>query len=118
MLPGTGTSKHVSNALTTGSSTRMEFVSQSLINALLSIILELVNLAIKVTILRTENAAKHQLSKSPMSDVLPGTGTSKSVFSAQTTGFSTITTFVSPFLISAPPSIIPELADHATEATT
>jgi hypothetical protein len=52
-----------------------------------------------------------------MSDVLHGTGTSKSAFSAQTTGSSTITTFASPFLISAPLSITLEPANLVIKDT-
>mgnify|MGYP000855262354 CR=1 FL=1 len=54
---GTGTNKSVSNALTIGSSTRTTFASQSLINALLSIALELANHATKDIILTKENVS-------------------------------------------------------------
>ena len=116
--PGTGTSKHVFNAPTTGSSTKTDFVSLSLTNALLSITPELVFHAIKVIILRTENAVKHPLSKFLMSDVQPGTGINKFAFNAPTIGSSTLTTFASLFLINAPPSTTLVLADHAIEVTT
>lgn len=47
-----------------------------------------------------------------------GTGTSKSALNALTTGSSINSEFASPSLINAPLSTTPELANHATRATT
>jgi len=114
---GTGTNKFASNVLTIGSSTRITFASQSQINALLLIRVEHVNHATMATTLRMENAVLHQSSKFLMSDVQPGTGTSRSAFNAQITGYSTITISVSLFPINALLSIRLEPVNLATKDT-
>ena len=115
--PGTGTSKSASNALTTGSSTKIMSVSPFLINAPPLITLELVFHAIKDITSTTESAALHQSSKSLMSDVLHGTGINKFVFNAQTTGSSTRMESASLSQINALPLITLVPANHATRAT-
>ena len=114
---GTGINKSVSNALTTGSSTRTTFVYLFPINAPLMINPALAFLAIKAITSTKENANLPPFNRSVMSAVLPGTGTNKFAFNAQTTGFSTKTTFVSQSQTNALLSITLEPANHAIKVT-
>ena len=117
-LLGTGTSKSVSNAQTTGFSTATKSVCLFRTNAQPSITLEHVLAASKATTSKTENAHKPQLCKFQTSDALLGTGTNKPAFSAQTTGFSMNMESVFQYPINAQLSIEVEPALLATRDTT
>jgi hypothetical protein len=96
VLPGTGTSKLVSNAQAIGCSTTMESVCPSQISAILSTAMELALLPPSKKLL--------------MLDAPLGTGTSKLVFSAQAAGSSTTTECVCPSQTNAILTIRMELA--------
>ena len=95
VVSGIGTIKSVSNALRTSSSAT-ESVYQSVINANLTVLQVLVNLASKATIWLMELASSlHSTTLSLlMLVVVSGIGTIKSVSNALRTGSSILTTFV------------------------
>jgi hypothetical protein len=90
-----------------------------LINAPLTEITELAFHASKDTILRTVPAfSPHSTTLSPLIlDVLPGIGTTKSAFHAQSNGLSTLIKSAFPFLINAPLTEMMELVFPASRDT-
>ena len=105
-LAGALISRHALNAPTDSSSILMENVNRSLIFALPGTKrMDFAQVAILDTIsLVMDHAVFHSPIMIPKTlDVLPGTGISKSAYSAPTTGYLTRTMFASPFLINAPP---------------
>ncbi len=114
---GTGTTKNVFNAPTTGSSTLKECAFLFLTNATPSISQETVFLATLATIWSMELASSPP-SKPPLTlAVQPGTGKTKNASNAQTTG-SSKTEPVCLSQTNATPSTSMETVFHATKATT
>ena len=117
--PGTGIIKYVFNAQATGFSTKTKSVSQLVISAKNKTMLENAPLATRVMILPMESVSfHHQIMLSLLiSDVPLGTGITKFVFNALTTGFSMLTKNVSLFLTNAKVTTKMDHALHAIMAT-
>ena len=116
VVSGTGTRENALSAQTTGSSTT-ECVSLSQISAEIMTLQELVFHVMKDTTLSWEDVNLQLLKNLQIKDVELGTGKTKDVFNAPTTGSSITSENVFPSLISARLSIEPELANHAIKDT-
>ncbi len=119
VLPGIGTTKFALLALMVGSSTLKKPVFQYQTNVPLTEITEIVFHASRDTISKKEPVFS-PLSTTPsllIPDVLPGIGTIKSAFHAQSNGLSMLIKSAFPFLINAPLTEITELAFHASKDT-
>jgi hypothetical protein len=119
VLPGIGTTKSAFHAQSNGLSMLTKSAFPFLINAPLTEITELAFHASKDTILRTVPAfSPHSTTLSPpIPDVLPGIGTTKSVYHALNTGLSTLIKSAFQFLTNAPLTEMMELVFPASRDT-
>ena len=117
--PGIGITKSVFLALNTGFSMETRSVFQFLINALLTEIMEHVFHASRDMILRTEPASPPILTTLTLliSDVPPGTGTTKSASAAPRDGSSTPKRDACPLTTTATATTRVEPALHASSDT-
>jgi len=111
---GTGKTKNVSNALTTGFSTLTESVFQFLTNAILLIDQATVSHAMQVITWLLENVLLLLFNIHLISVVVLGIGKIKNVSNALTIGSSTLTEPVFQFLTNAILSTNQETASHAS----